>query len=100
MSTHKPLKLADMNASSYMPSIALEEEILRREKEVLAGAKPSPLENGTGELEAQTDGAEPAVKATPLTKDQRRMLRQQWGGDQVEFGVRRHPLEISAAELI
>ena len=50
----------------------LEEELLRKEKEVLAGAKSSSLGDGTGELEAQTDGAEPAVKATPLTQDQRR----------------------------
>ena len=39
----------------------LEEELLRREKELLAGAKPSPVEERTGEPEAQTDGMEQAV---------------------------------------
>lgn len=57
----------------------LEEELLRRAKEMLTGAKPSPLEDETGESEAQTDGAKLAVKTTPLTKDQRRLLCQKCG---------------------
>ena len=76
----------------------LEEELLRREKELLAGAKPSPVEERTGEPEAQTDGIEQAVQTPPLTKDQRRWLRQQCA-DHEQGGVSRHPLEISAAVL-
>ena len=38
---------------------------------MLAGAKPSPLKDGTGESEVQTGGAKLAVKTTTLTKDQR-----------------------------
>ena len=48
----------------------LEEELLRREKEPLAGAKPSPMEERTGEPEAQTDGIKQAVQTSPLrTRD-------------------------------
>lgn len=45
----------------------VEEE--REGKEVVAGAlyyKPSPLEDGTGRSEAQTEGAKLAVRTTPL----------------------------------
>jgi predicted aspartyl protease len=42
------------------------EELLRREKEVLAGAKSSSLGDGTGESDAQIDDAEPSVRTTPL----------------------------------
>ena len=74
----------------------LEEELLGREKELLAGAKPSPVEERTGEPEFQTDGT---VQAPPLTKDQRRWLRQQCAEDHEHGGVTRHPLDISAAVL-
>ena len=77
----------------------LEEELLRREKELLAGAKPSTVEERTGEPEAQTDGIEQAVQTPPLTKDQRRWLHQQCAEDYEQGGVSRHPLEISAAVL-
>ena len=65
----------------------LEEELLRREKESLAGAKPSPMEERTGEPEAQTDGS-----ANTPTKDQR-WLHQQCAEDHEQGGVSRHLLQ-------
>ena len=60
----------------------LEEEILRREAEILSGAKTNPV--GDPELpdpqDDGKDGPHPSVETTPtLTQEQRRTLQQQLG---------------------
>ena len=65
----------------------LEAELLRREKELLAGANPTPVD---GEQE----------KVAQLTKDQKRQLRQQCQeGERGEEELNQHSLELSAEEL-
>ena len=53
----------------------LEEEILRREKEIRSGAKPTSLEDsGEPGASGAQDGAEPSSTGEGLTKKQRRSL--------------------------
>ena len=69
----------------------LEEEILRREKEVLSGVRPNKMDEPKG-----TD-----FQTTELTKEQRRNLCRQLGVRQEKGDVScsLHSLEISASEL-
>ena len=56
----------------------LEEEILRREKEIRSGAKPTSLEDsGEPRASGAQDGPEPSSTGEGLTKKQRRSLQQQ-----------------------
>ena len=83
----------------------LEEELLRREKELLARAKPNPVEKETSESPRETETntpSPPEEEGKQLSKDHRRTLRQQCAeGKEDEEGakVSKHPLEISAVEL-
>ena len=66
----------------------LEEEILRREGEILSGAKTNPV--GDPELpnpqDDGKDGPHPSVETTPtLTQEQRRTLQQQLGNRATNF---------------
>ena len=59
----------------------LEEELIRREQEVLSGAQPSPVE-GLGQSSGETshtDTSQERQVPLTLTQEQRRSLRQQMG---------------------
>ena len=77
----------------------LEEEILRREKELESGVQPKPLsgeqgEEAPGEAQNTTDGAR-----SKLTQDQRRTLRRQLGNQNKDKESGNPVLEMSAGEL-
>ena len=80
----------------------LEEELLRREKELLAGAlpQPKPVDLEQGVVDTDPNQADQGDKSPRLTQDQRQWLCQQCQGEQVgEPELTRHSLELSAAEL-
>ena len=80
----------------------LEEELLRREKELLARAKPNPVEKETSESPRETETNTPSPteeEGKQLSKDHRRTLRQQCAEGKEGAKVSKHPLEISAVEL-
>ena len=78
----------------------LEEELLRREKELLAGAKPSPVESEQGESGAEATETQQAEEAKQLTKDQRKQMRQQCReGEKGEEELNKHSLDLSAEKL-
>ena len=84
----------------------LEKEILRREREVISGAQPSPVEeelgsSGEGGSPTSTPNKESETPIT-LTQEQRRTLRQQLGRRDPTQGSQEtipHTLEMSADEL-
>ena len=78
----------------------LEEEILRRKKEIHSGAKPTSLEDSE---EPRTSGAkdraEPSSTGEGLTKKQKRSLQQQLHQSKVQNSVKIPMLDFSAEEL-
>ena len=73
----------------------LEEELLRREKELLAGAKPNPVESEQCESGAETTEIQQEEGSKQLTKDQRRQLRQQCQeGEKGEEELNKHSLDV------
>lgn len=78
----------------------LEEELLRREKELLAGAKPNLMESEQGKSGAETMEIVQAEEAKQLTKDQRRQLHQQCQeGEKGEEELNKHSFDLSVEEL-
>ena len=81
----------------------LEEEIIRRENEVLSGEHTSPVE-GLGQTEGEAssrDAPSDAMVSSSLTQEQRRSIRQQMGkhGLSRKGGLTAHTLELSTEEL-
>ena len=82
----------------------LQEEIIRREQEVLSGAQPSPVE-GLGQSSEETSHSDTQPEGEiplTLTQEQRRSLRQQIGQQNPPTGDKRSvadTLELSAGEL-
>ena len=90
----------------------MKEEISRREKEVLSGAKPNHVENpgqSNNQIGSQDEHYQGNVQQTPatVTQKQRHAIQQQMGTSEAaarsntsESLIVPHPLELSAQELI
>ena len=79
------------------PGQRLEEELLRKKKELLAGTQPNPVDGEQGESGSDTTAVEQAEEVRQATNDQRRQLYQhchEMEGCETELGK-----QISAEEL-